>query len=282
MKQLICDSGGTKSAWLLIEGGLDLSEFTTDGINPAVNSHEHIMDVLAAVPQTLGALADDVNHVWFYGAGCVRGAIDEMREAINAVLPSAEVNVESDMLGAARALCQRSEGIACILGTGANSCYYDGEKIRQNTPALGYILGDEGGGAVLGRTLINHIYKGVIPETMRKTFEDEMNTDIGTIIEHVYRRPQANKYLASFTHFLSAHRDNEQIHKMLLECFGQFFSKNIDPYGRRDLPVNFIGSLAYHFRAELIEAAHAKGYRLGVIVQSPLAGLALYHRTIER
>lgn len=279
MKQLICDSGGTKASWMLIDGEYELAQFTTDGINPAVNSKEYISNVLNEVAARLVNHIGTVEYVWFYGAGCARGSVLEMTGAIESVVTNATVSVESDMLGAARALCQWNEGIACILGTGANSCYYDGERIRQNTPSLGYILGDEGGGAMLGRTLINNIYKGQWPEELHRQFEEEMQTNLDKIIENVYRRERANKYLAHFTYFLSSNRNNEHIHTMLVNNFEQFFNKNIDVYGRKDLTVGFIGSIASVFNEELREAAKKSGYRVGEILKSPIERLGHFHRS---
>lgn len=274
MKQLICDSGGTKSSWLLLDDGNIERRFDTEGMNPAVNSHDTIRDTINKLPRLLDCTVDEV---WFYGAGCAHGTQDVMRKMISDVLPEADVNVNTDMLGAARALCQDSEGIACILGTGANSCYYNGRTITQNTPSLGYILGDEGGGAVLGRILVNRLYKGLFPSEYREMFEDEMKTNLNTIIENVYRKPQANRYLASFTYFLSAHRSEECIHGLLTHCFGQFFRRNIAVYRRRDLRVGFVGSLAHVFAKELREAAFEEGFSIGKILQSPIDEIAHYH-----
>ena len=277
MKQLICDSGGTKSSWILTDDSQAVAKFDTEGMNPAVSAHEHIESVISTLPEYLKEHSYNINKVWFYGAGCVNDGAAALAKMLTRMLPGADISVNSDMLGAARALCQSNEGIACILGTGANSCYYDGRRIRQNTPALGYILGDEGGGAVLGKTLINSIYKGLFPARLKQTFEEEMHTDMATIIENVYRKPFANRYLASFTHFLSAHRDEACIHNMLTQSFRQFFERNITPYDRPDLSVSFVGSLAYHFETELREAAGDMTFQIGKIIQNPIDYLAQFH-----
>lgn len=277
MKNLICDSGGTKSSWILTDNAEIVDRFCTEGMNPAVTSHDDIRCVLSVLPSLLKGDGNDVDRVWFYGAGCTHGTAAKMQKMLSEVMPKADVSVESDMLGAARALCQNEEGIACILGTGANSCYYDGYNIRQNTPSLGYILGDEGGGAVLGRMLINRLYKGIFPQRLKTCFEEEMNTDLNTIIEYVYRRPMANRYLASFSYFIASHRDEDCIHGMLTHCFTQFFQRNIRVYGRSDLDVHFVGSLAFHFRDELNESAVGEGFRIGKIIQAPIEYLAQYH-----
>lgn len=282
MIQLICDCGGTKSSWTLVDNNNKRFNFTLPGMNPAVNTQDTLHSVLQLLPDKIysqGILSDGalIDNVWFYGAGCIHGTNTLMSKAIEAVLPNSCVTVESDMLGAARALCGRNEGIACILGTGANSCFYDGFSIKQNTPSLGYILGDEGGGAVLGRILVNRLYKGLFPSELKEMFETEMHTNLNTIIENVYRKPGANRYLASFTYFISAHKNYECIHYMLEHCFEQFFRRNIAPYNRSDLKVNFVGSLAFHFETEVREAASATGFQIGTIMQQPINALVDFH-----
>ena len=176
-------------------------------------------------------------------------------------------------MGAAHALCGHQEGIACILGTGANSCLYDGERIVQNTPALGYILGDEGSGAVLGRKFINALYKGRLPQGLREVFEQEMNLTMSTVIQRVYKEPQANRFLASLSLFIGKHLDMPEVRQLVVENFREFLRNNVKPYGRPELPVSFVGSMAYHYESELREAVQLEGLVVGKILKRPVSSL---------
>jgi N-acetylglucosamine kinase-like BadF-type ATPase len=187
------------------------------------------------------------------------------------------VEVHSDLMAAARALCQHEAGMACILGTGANSCLYDGENIVQNTPALGYILGDEGSGSVLGRLFLNAIFKNPALATVRDEFLKANKMELKNIIQKVYREPMVNRWLASLSPFIMEHIDNPFIREIVVYNFREFFRKNIVPYNRPDLQVHFVGSMAHHYREELEEAAKAEGFELGNILQSPMEGLLTYH-----
>jgi N-acetylglucosamine kinase-like BadF-type ATPase len=180
-------------------------------------------------------------------------------------------------MAAARALCQHEEGIACILGTGSNSCLYDGIHITSNVPPLGYILGDEGSGAVLGKCLVGNLVKGQLPKELKKDFEDQFNLNTAQIIERVYRQPLANRFLASLSIFLASHRDVHAIHEMLLENFISFFRRNVALYGCPELPVHFIGGVAAQYTDELDEAAETCGFKLGTVTKSPMLGMIRFH-----
>ena len=188
-----------------------------------------------------------------------------------------QVEAHSDLLGAARALCGHNYGIASILGTGANSCLYDGERIIQNTPALGYILGDEGSGAVLGRRFLNALYKGVLSKEIQNSFETSMGLTMASVIDRVYRQPLANRFLASLSEFIHSHLNDEAVREIVIQNFDDFFQKNIVPYNRRDLPVSFVGSIAWHYQSELQESASRQGFTLGTILKSPIEGLLRFH-----
>ena len=190
-----------------------------------------------------------------------------------------QVEAHSDLLGAARALCGHNYGIASILGTGANSCLYDGERIVQNTPALGYILGDEGSGGVLGKHFLHELYKGVLSEKIRSEFEQEYDLKMADVIQRVYREPMPNRFLASFAPFIHRHLSDPAMNRMVIDNFRDFFRYNIRPYDHPELPVSFVGSIAWHFRDQLAEAAEAEGFRLGTILKSPIEGLLRFHAT---
>jgi N-acetylglucosamine kinase-like BadF-type ATPase len=173
--------------------------------------------------------------------------------------PSPATEAHSDLLGAARALCGRAEGLACILGTGSNSCLFDGSRIVANTPPLGYILGDEGSGAVLGKLFLNALYKGVIGSETKKAFEEENRMTLAEVIERVYRQPLPNRWLASLSPFIHSRLSDPAVEALVTDSFSTFIARNIDPYRRRDLPINAVGSIAFYYKEQLCQAAAEAG-----------------------
>lgn len=274
MTILIADSGSTKTDWTLVDSEHQevVAEYHTQGINPVHQSEDTIRQILSSID-----LHPSPDALFFYGAGCTEAQIPTMRRLLNDAFQTTDIEVNSDLLGAARALCGRDSGIACILGTGANSCLYDGDHIVRNTPALGYILGDEGSGAVLGRLFVNALYKGLLPVTLRNTFERDTNLDIATIINKVYREPMPNRFLASLSTFIGQHIDCEPLRQLVIQNFRQFFHHNIAAYNAAHLPVSAVGSIAWYYRDLLAEAAAGEGFCLGTVVQSPMQGLIAYH-----
>ena len=277
---LIADSGSTKTDWAIASStdNCKPSPINTQGLNPFHQSRDAILQILHSelLPQLE---ANDVNEIYFYGSG-VRPELEPvMEQLLREVFPKAEiVEAHSDMLGAARAVCGHNEGIASILGTGANSCLYDGFEIVGNTPALGYILGDEGSGAVLGRRFLNALYKGNLSKEIKNSFEAETGLTMASVIERVYRQPLANRFLASLSEFIHRHLDDEAVCQLVVSNFDEFFQKNIVPYGRPDLPVSFVGSIAWHYQPQLQESAARQGFRLGVVLKSPIEGLLRFHQ----
>lgn len=273
---LIADSGSTKTDWAVCRlTGCDF--MTTPGLNPFMQQPGEMADTLRH--ELLPALhGTTVKAVRFYGAGCRGQGARDMAALLGGLFPGADVEVESDLLGAARALCGRREGIACILGTGSNSGLYDGQAIVCQTPSLGYVLGDEGSGATLGRRLVSDALKGALGDDLADAFRRETGLAVDTAIERVYRAPYPNRFLASFAPFLHAHREHPEIHLILLEEFRRFFRRNIAPYARRELPVGFVGSIALHFADEVREAAAAEAFTVGAIQKSPLPLLVEYHQ----
>lgn len=275
--KLIADSGSTKTDWCLMEGG-DTTIVSTQGINPFHQSAETIKEIIEKelMPQLRKTYA--VDEAFFYGAGCTREKSPVIATALHAVLGDfVKVEAEGDMLGAARAMCQHSEGIACILGTGANSCYYDGQRIMANIPPLGYILGDEGSAAYIGRRLVGDIVKQQFSLSVCNAFYEETLLDVPYIINKVYREPMANRFLGQVSQFCQAHRDDEEIHRFLVDCFSQFFIRNVRNYHRDALPVHFVGSIAWVYESELREAAESLCLHVGSIARSPMQGLVAFH-----
>lgn len=278
---IIADSGSTKTEWVLMDGEQEKLRVITPGINPIQMNEEDVRIIIRTFvddyPATLKA-----DTVEFFGSGCTPQGTEVMKSILKSTFVNAEtITVGSDIIGAARALLGSSQGIACILGTGANSCLWDGEKVVQQTPCLGYILGDEGGGAVLGRSLINLLYKGGAVEqnadgtdnvlfALKQEFENTYALAMADIIERVYRRPNANRWLATLSPFIASHLDVPQVKEMVVENFRRFFSHNIVPYAHPEMPVHFVGSIAWHYRLLLEEAATAEGFTLGRILQKPL------------
>ena len=294
---LIADSGGTKTDWTLLHSLYPtrwdiIQTFQTQGINPIHQTPEVIrniigQEVLSQLSTFSRASSTDARllekpllsqlDVFFYGSGCTPAQVPFMKQMLRQFFPAEGVQVFSDLMAAARALCQHNTGIACILGTGANSCLYDGQDIVQNTPALGYILGDEGGGAVLGRMFLNAIFKNPQFATIRDSYLAETKLTQADIINKVYREPMANRFLATTSLFISQHIENPLLRDLVVQNFCQFFRCNIIPYQRPDLPVHFIGSMAYHYQEQLAIAADLEGFQLGLIVKSPMEGLITYH-----
>ncbi|MBR1484488.1 MAG: ATPase [Prevotella sp.] len=275
--KLIADSGSTKTDWALVNDEGSVLFLHTQGINPIHQDEAAITAILTGelLPQLGGAT---VSQLFFYGSG-VRPTEQPLMQRLLAQATGAQtVEAHGDLLGAARALCGDAEGVACILGTGANSCLYDGCRIVMNTPPLGYILGDEGSGAVLGITLLNALYKGILPEGLRQEFEAQYSLTLTDVIDRVYRQPMANRFLASLSPFVHAHLQEPAVSDLVVGHFRRFFARNLSAYGRSDLPVSAVGSLAFYYGQQLRQAALAEGYELGRIERSPISALVAYHR----
>lgn len=270
---LIADSGSTKTDWLLCTDGTPLARFKTQGINPYMLSDSQISNILKEELLCKDGFVQP-QKVRFYGAGCRGEQCQMLQRVLCKLMPQAiDVVVDSDLVGAAKALCDNADGIACIMGTGSNSCLYLNGKIMQNVSPLGYILGDEGSGAVLGKRLIGDLLKNQLPEDIKKAFFYCYHLTLDDIIRRVYKEPFANRFLATFAPFLHQHKENEAVRALLLDEFARFFKRNIDLYQRKDLNVSFVGSVAYYFQDELKMVAKAHGYNIGKILKSPLDGM---------
>lgn len=297
--KLIADSGSTKTDWTLLhDTGRRADEvfvktFKTQGITPVHQSPAEIRQILVQelMPQLSTFSRAELVHskiletpllsninVFFYGSGCTPANVPMMKQMLGEVFSPQKVEVYSDLMAAARALCGHEEGIACILGTGANSCLYDGENIVQNTPPLGYILGDEGSGAVLGKLFVNALFKDAQFADIRDAYLAETKQTMPFIINKVYREPLANRFLASTSSFIHQHLEFRPLRQMVVDNFRSFFQRNLVQYQRRDLPVHAVGSIAFNYQEELKEAAEKEGFTIGHLLATPMEGLIEYHQ----
>jgi N-acetylglucosamine kinase-like BadF-type ATPase len=276
---LIADSGSTSTNWVLVEHGKSIQSLFTPGINPFYQTPEEIAGEIATL--TLNVKPASVKAIYFYGAGCVADKIEMVKHAIAQSFTQSQIYVESDLVAAARGLLQHQAGIACILGTGSNSCFYDGKNIVNNVSPLGFILGDEGSGAVLGKKFIADCLKNQLPEELKNKFLTTFGLKANDIINHVYRQPFPNRYLAQFTPFLAENMAEPAIYNLIFDSFTDFFVRNVMQYPNfEEYPVSFVGSIAYYFQDILEVVAFELGITLGDIKQSPLDGLVAFHSKI--
>lgn len=275
---LIAESGSTKTNWFLLAKRKSQEKTCqTAGINPYFQSAD---DILNTLNREFSLAREGVTKIFFYGAGCANSEKNAVLEsALNDYFATDAIEVASDLLAAARALCGHAEGVVAILGTGSNSCYFDGSIIRQHVSPLGYILGDEGSGAVLGRKLVADLLKNQMPDYLQARFLEMFGQTSIDIMEKVYRKPFPNRYLASFTPFLSRYIKEEPVYELVKNSFIEFFQRNIKQYPRAGyLPVHFAGSIAWHFSGVLQEAAGECGFSTGKIIQDPMQDLVDFHR----
>ncbi|RNI23727.1 BadF/BadG/BcrA/BcrD ATPase family protein [Rufibacter latericius] len=276
---LIADSGSTKTAWRLLDTHGEVAEALTSGINPYYRNTPEIAQMLeeSLLPQLEG---NTPGEIYFYGAGCsAKDKQEVVRAAIAQLYPSAEIHIHHDLEAAARALCGDKEGIACILGTGSNSCLYDGEKIVQNVPNLGFILGDEGSGGYMGKLLVQAFLNQELPEEIHNAFMARYNTNRDEIVDHVYRKPYPNRYMAGYAKFLFDHQQHPFIYQMICQCFADFFRKTVVKYpAYEQKETHFVGSIAFYFAEILRTVAKQHNITVGQILESPIAGLSLYHQ----
>jgi glucosamine kinase len=276
--QLIADSGATKTAWTLL-GGPRKKTVQTQGISPYYFTSEQITEVLKTelLPQIKNASIDAIH---FYGTGC---ADDTNKKLVSkglrgAFAGKAPIKVESDLMAAARALCGHDKGVACILGTGSNSCVFNGKKITKNNPAPGFILGDEGSGAYLGKKLLQYFIYNTLDEELMHKFNLQFKTDYREILRNVYKEPLPNRYLASFTPFLSDNRGHYMIENIIEDGISDFFSTHLYKYGETwTHPIHFTGSIAWHFKDIIKDLCASFELQLGKIIKTPMDGLVAYH-----
>jgi glucosamine kinase len=274
---LVADSGSTKTEWKILRDGKADESLFSAGINPYFVSADDIYFLLINELQSLSEQSFD--RVYFYGTGCNSKSKDDVvRGAIARFCKAGEIFIGSDLLGAARSLCQNDPGIACIIGTGSNSCYYDGKAIAANVSPLGYILGDEGGGAVMGRKLVSAVLKKQVPQEVIDLFFDTYKIAPGEILENVYMKPFPNRFLGQFARFISANIHIKELQDIVSTSFDEFIIRNILQYPESAvLPIHFTGSISVFFRTFLERSLAKRNLKPGKITLSPMADLINYH-----
>jgi glucosamine kinase len=275
--KLIADSGSTKCEWCLLVNGKK-KKIITQGISPYFLTPAQIETLLQK--ELLKKIKDiTVDEVHYYGTGLGNPAnATLLKKVLRRVFPGASVEANIDLLAAARAVCGNDKGVACILGTGSNSCYYNGKKIVKNSPGLGYVLGDEGSGAYLGKKVVQHFLYNTFDEDLMLRFTKQFNTGANEILEHVYKMPQPNRYLASFAIFLADNRGHYMIENIIEDGLNDFFFTHLYKYRESWLyPISFVGSVAYGFRDVLKDLCDTYELELGKVLKQPMDGLITYH-----
>ena len=277
-KILIADSGATKTDWCLLEQGEIIHRFNTKGISPIFQSQDEIAEEIKE--HVYSQLKERMPEaIFFYGTGCIPEKIDNVKKAIQSSFPIEKVEVYSDLVAAAHALCGNEPGIACILGTGSNSCEWNGEEITNQVSPLGFILGDEGSGGSMGKLLVGDVLKNQLSAELKEKFLKQYDLTPAIIIENVYRKPFPSRFLASITPFLLQNIEHGDVKKIVEKSFTDFFQRNVMQYEYKTNKVNFVGSIAHYYAATLKEVAQKNGITIGNIAQSPMNGLVEYYKT---
>ncbi|MGI6048484.1 MAG: ATPase [Petrimonas sp.] len=274
---LIADSGATKTDWYLIENNEIAHRFNSKGISPIFQSQEEIAQQIELTVFPI-LKEEEIDEIYFYGTGCIPEKIESVKNAIAHSFPVKNIEVYSDLIAAAHSLCGHQSGIACILGTGSNSCEWNGKEISNQISPLGFILGDEGSGAHLGKLLVGDALKNQLSEGLKEELLQEYALTPADIIEKVYRQPFPSRFLATLAPFLLKHKEDETIRKVIHKSFSDFFERNVMQYNYRENRVNFVGSVAFYFADFLKETAQKKGVQIGKIEKSPMEGLVEYYK----
>ncbi len=274
---LIADSGSTKTEWILLDKKNNHSHhITTDGINPYYQS---ITDIKTLLNNQFSAKQNNFNEIYFYGAGCnTSDKKSIIKKALLHKFNTEQIYIDSDLMAACRASCIHTPGIVSILGTGSNSCFYNGKIIEEQVSPLGYILGDEGSGATLGKILISDILKNQLSESTAELFYNTYNNSAAEILENVYKKPFPNRYLAQYTKFISQHIEIPEIELIVINAFKSFIKRNLFQYEElKKHELHFIGSIAFYFKEQLKKALQEFNLQIGTISKSPSKGLIKFH-----
>jgi len=283
MYTLLADSGSTKTDWILLKDNEIILKVFTIGFNPYFQNKDQISNAIyAQLLPNIAKVVDQIDRIYYYGAGCSnQDNCNIVKQGIASIIKIKNIFISHDLLAASRALCQDKPGIAGILGTGSNSCLYDGKNIIENVPSLGYMWGDHGSGASIGKRFLNYYFNDELPNDVKLDFEAQ-GYHREEILNNVYKKHMPSKYLASISLFISKHAANEFVQKMLVESFEEFFTYQISKYtNSKKYPVNTVGSIGFIYKDLLQIAAKNKGYELGTVIKSPLEGLIKFHQTFS-
>jgi N-acetylglucosamine kinase-like BadF-type ATPase len=275
---LIADSGATKTEWCLLKNGRKTIYFT-QGISPYFLSEAQIAELVNK--ELVSSLKNvSVEKLFYYGTGCKdRNNARMVKTALQKIFTKADIEVATDLLGAARSLCGSKKGIVCNLGTGIFSCYYDGKKIAKSRPGDGYVLGDEGGGAYLGKKVIQYFLYGIFDEELAYKFDEKYHTDRNEILQNVYKKPFPNRYLASFALFLAENRGHYMVENIIEDGLNDFFFYHLNRYAEAwKMPINFTGSISFGFKDVVEQLCKTYGFELGTVLKAPMEGLVRYHK----
>lgn len=278
--KIIIESSTTKTEWCLVDGGKVVEKAVTVGLNPFFMTRREISHCIRLdLPKTF--FKRRWEHVYFYGAGCSN---DDKKKIIESSLVAqfkTPTTVESDLLGAARGLLVNEPGLACILGTGSNTCLYDGNNIVKNVSSLGFILGDEGSGAALGRLFVADCLKNLAPRDLASEFFEKFELDKNKVMDEVYNNPGANRTLSSYSFFLGEYLEHDYVRSLVRNEFDKFFWRNILQYDYKAYPLCFVGLVACTFSDILCEVADEYGVKIKKIIQRSMPGIVKYHEGKE-
>ena len=275
---LVADSGSTNTDWVILNKHKIISSFKTKGFNPYFTSIEEVYSEIAT-KSPKEVIVEDVKHIYFYGAGCSSTEMENIiLNGLSRYFTNSVIEINHDLLGAARALFLNEPGIAIILGTGANTCVYNGKEITENIPSLGFILGDEGGGDYMGKHFITDFLYGNLPEEISASFSEIYKLSKSEILQKVYKEPYPNRFLASFTEFLLLNIENASVNEIIKKTFRDLFKIHICKYSNyQKEKIRVTGSVAYYFKKQLVEVASEFNLEIDLIVKKPISRLAQFH-----
>ena len=287
--RLIIDAGSTKTEWILMEGNAVIRRFQTEGFNPNYNDIQTLKTLVETrfiaspdneIPFSRRDKSVSLRVVYYYGTGCgSEKNCQAIQEVFHNRFPEAEIHVTHDLMAACHAVLGHERGIACILGTGSNSCVYDGENIVEKAVSLGYLVGDEGSGMHIGRAVVRAYFYGFMPEDLRQSFDATFHLELKDFIQQLYHNEQPSRYLASFAKFACEHQNHPYVHALVKDCFKAFVKAFVCRYSEcKTMQVNFVGSIAYHFQTILRECLTEFGLTMGEVIQAPAEGLIRYYQ----
>ena len=274
--KVIAESSSTRTEWALVQGDKIIEHAYTEGLNPFFQTRREISHIIRlGLPPEF--FKRRWSHVYYYGAGCSNPEKNKIVESSLVAQFKTPVTVDSDLVGATRGLLVHEPGLACILGTGSNSCLYDGNQIIKHVRSGGYILGDEGSGAAMGRLFIGDLLKGFVPSEIRDSFVEKFNLNVDLLMDEVYNNPHANRNLRNYGVFLSDHLQNEYVYRLVFNEISRFFERTILQYDYQNYAINFVGSVACQFSEVLLSVASKYGANIKKIVRASMPGLVIYH-----